>query len=142
MAGDKFMPEMHLKQPGFTCSACGTFTKNKERIQKSKKTRDTKYIYKNVLDKACFQYVMAYGDFKDLERKAASDSVLRDKAFNIAKNPKYDGYQRGPAFIVYKFFDKKTLGNDVTTLANNGRPLDISTQKLAEELHKLIIEKI
>ena len=128
------MPEMHLKQPGFTYSACGTFTKNKERIQKSKKTRDTKYIYKNVLDKACFQYVMAHGDFKDLERRTASDSVLRDKTFNIAKNPKYDGYRRGPAFMVYKFFDKKALGGGVTTLANNGRPLDISTKKLAEEL--------
>ena len=95
-----------------------------------------------MLGKACFQYVMAYGDFKDLERRAASDSVLRDKAFNVAKNPKYDGYQREPAFMVYKFFDKKTLGSGVTTLANNGRPLDISTQKLAEELHKLITKKI
>ena len=54
LAGDKFMPEMHLKQPGFTYSACGPFTKNKERIQKLKKTGDTSYIYKNELDKACF----------------------------------------------------------------------------------------
>ena len=59
------MPEMHLKQRGFTCSACGPFTKNKERIQKFKETGDTSYIYKNQLDKACFQHDMAYGDFNE-----------------------------------------------------------------------------
>ena len=80
LAGDKFMPEMHLKQPGFTYSACGTFTENKERIQKLKETGDTKYIYKNELDKACFQHDMAYGGFKDLARRTASDKVLRHKA--------------------------------------------------------------
>ena len=85
------MPEMHLKQRGFTYSACGSFTKNKERIQKFKETGDTTYIYKNELDKTCFQH-MAYGDFKDLKRRTTSDKVLRVKAFNIAKNPKYDGY--------------------------------------------------
>ena len=89
LAGDKFMPEMHLKQAGFIYSACGSFTKNKERIQKFKETGDTNYIYKNELDKACFQHHMAYGDFKHLARRTASDKVLRDKAFNIAKNPKY-----------------------------------------------------
>ena len=92
LAGDKFMPEMHLKQPGFTCSACGPFTKNNERIQEFKETGDIKYIYRNEFDQACFQHDMAYGDFKDLVKRAASDQVLRDKAFNIAKNPKYDGY--------------------------------------------------
>ena len=60
----KSMPEMHLKQPGFTYSACGPFTKNKDRIQKFKEIGDTKYIYRNELDKACFQHDMAYGDFK------------------------------------------------------------------------------
>ena len=94
-AGDKFMPEMHLRQPEFTYSACGPFTKNIERIQKFKETGDKSYIYKNV-------------DFKDLKRRANSDKVLRDKAFNIAKIPKYDGYQRGVAYMVYKFFDKKS----------------------------------
>ena len=79
------MPEMHLKQPGYTYSACGPFTENKERIQKFKETGDTSYIYKNELDKACFQHDMAYGDFKDLKRRTFSDKVLRDKAFNIAK---------------------------------------------------------
>ena len=79
LAGDKFMPEMHLRQPQFTYSACGPFTKNKERIRKVKETGDTKYIYRNELDKACFQHDMAYGDFKDLPRRTAADKVLRDK---------------------------------------------------------------
>ena len=76
LAGDKFMPEMHLKQPGFTYSACGPFTKNKERIQKFKETNTKNYIYKNELDKACVQHDMAYGDFIDLAR-TASDKILR-----------------------------------------------------------------
>ena len=104
LAGDKFMSEMHLKQPGFTYCACGPFTKNKERIKKSKETGDTNYIYRNELDKVCFQHDMFYGDFKDLARRTVSDKVLRDKAFNIAENAKYDGYQRGVASMVYIFF--------------------------------------
>ena len=108
LAGDKFMSEMHLKQPGYTYSACGPFTKNKERIQTFKETGDSRYIYKNELDKACFTHDVAYGEYKDLTRRTASDKVLRDNAFNIAKNPKYDGYQRGLASMVYQFFDKKT----------------------------------
>ena len=107
LACDQFMPEMHLKQAGFTYSASGPFTKNKERIQKFKETVDTSYIYKNELDKVCFQHDMAYGDFKDLATGTASDKLLRDKAFNVAKNPKYAGYQRGLASVVYAFFDKK-----------------------------------
>ena len=87
LARDKFMPEIHLKQPGFTCSACGPFTKNKKRIQNFKETGDAQYIYKNQLDEACFQHDMAYGDFKDSARTTDSDKLLRDKAFNIAKNP-------------------------------------------------------
>ena len=85
LAGDKFMPEMHLKQPGFTYSAFGPFTKNKERIQKFKQTGDTNYTYKNELDKACFQHDMPYGVFKDLKRRTFSDKVLKNKAFDIAK---------------------------------------------------------
>ena len=131
LAGDKFMPEMHLKQPGFTYSACGPFTKNKGRIQKFKETGDTSYIYKNELDGACFQHDMAYGDFKDLKRRTASDKILRDKAFNIAKNPKYDGYQRRLASMVYKFFDEKSTGSGVNI------PLEFNEQ-LAKELHKSI----
>ena len=129
------MPEMHLKQPGFTYSACGPFTKNKEWIQKFKETGYPSCIYKNELDKSCFQHDMAYGDFKDLKRITYSDNVLRDKAFNIAKNPKYDGYQRGLASMVYKFFDKTSSGSSVNI------PLEFSEQ-LAKELHKPIIKKL
>ena len=116
LARDRFMPEMHLKRPQFTYSACGTFNKNKERIQKFKETGDTKYIYRNQLDKACFQHDMAYRDFKDLASRTAADKVLRDKSFNIAKDPKHDGYQRGLAPMVYKLFDKKTLVVHVVVL--------------------------
>ena len=80
LAGDKFMPKMHLREPGFAQSACKTFTKNKEKIQKFKETGDSRYIYQNELDKACFQHDMAYGDFKDLFRSASSDKILLDKA--------------------------------------------------------------
>ena len=136
LAGDKFIAEMHLKQPGFTYSACGSFTKNKERIQKFRETGDTSYIYKNELDKACFQHDMAYGDFKDLAKRTASDKILRDKTFNIAKNPKHDGYQRGFASMVYKFFDKTSSGSRVAD--NNVIKQNI---QLADELHKPIIKK-
>ena len=105
LAGDKFMPEMHLRQPGFTYSACGSFTKNKERIQKFKETEDSRYIFQNELNKACFQHDMTYRDFKDVARRTTSDKILDDKAFNIAKNPKYDGYQRGLASMVHELFD-------------------------------------
>ena len=88
LEGDKFMPGMHLKQPRFTYSACGPFIKNKEKIQKFKETGDTNHIYKNKLDKACFQHDVAYGDFKDLKRRTFSDKILKDKAFDIAKNLK------------------------------------------------------
>ena len=106
LTGDNFMAEMHLKQPGFTYSAYQPFTKNKERIQKFKETGDTNFIYKNELGKACFQYDMADGGFKVLARRRASDKILRDKVFNIAKNPKYDGYQRGLASMADKFLIK------------------------------------
>ena len=116
LAGDKFMPEIHLRQPGFTYSVCVPFTKNKE-ITQTFKEGDSWYIYQNELDKACFQDVMAYEDFKDLTRRTASDKILRDKVFIIAKNPKYDGYQRGLASMIYKCFDKKISGG-AATLAN------------------------
>ena len=87
--------------------------KNKERIRKFKETGDSRYIYQNELDKAGFQHDMAYGDFKDLTRRTASDKILHDKAFNIAKNLKYNGYQRSLASMVYNFFDKKTSGSGI-----------------------------
>ena len=103
---DKFISEMHLKQPEFTYSICGQITKNSERIQKFKETGDTKHIYRNELHKACFQHDMAYECFKDLGRRTASDVVLRDKAFNIPTNPKYDRYQRDLASLLYNFLIK------------------------------------
>ena len=113
LARDKFMPEMHLSQPGFTYSVCGTFAKYKERIKKFKETGDSRYIYQNKLDKAYFQQDKAYGNFKGLKRRTSADKVLPDKALNIAKNPKYDGYQRLLASMVYKFFDKNTSGGGI-----------------------------
>ena len=119
LAVDKPMLEMHLKQRGFTYRACGPFTKNKERIQKFIETGDSKCIYRNELNKACFQHNMTYGDFKNVARKIDSDKGLNDRAFNIAKNPKDDRYQRGVASMIYNFFNKRCAGIDVTTFANN-----------------------
>ena len=100
LTGDNFMPEMLLKQPEFTYSASGAFTKNKER---------------NDLDKAFFQHDMAYGKCKDLTKRTESERVLRDKAFKIASNPKYDRYQRGLASMAYTFFNKKSKDSGVTS---------------------------
>ena len=129
---DKFMPKMHLKRSGFTYSACGTFTRNKERIEKFMQIRNTDFIYKNDLDKAFFQHDMAYGKSKDLIKRTLSDKVLRDKAFKIESDPKYDGYRRGLASMVYKFFDEKSSGSGVTTEPN---------YQLANGLHRQIIRK-
>ena len=106
LAGGKFMPEMHLKQPGFTYSACGPFTKNKERIETFMQIGNTNFFYKTELDKACFQHDMAYDKLKDLAKRAQSDKVLRENAFKIASDPKCDGCQRGLASMVYKFVIK------------------------------------
>ena len=95
LVGDKFMPELHLRQPargalhaGSTYSACGPFTKNEESIQKFKETGDTSYIYKNELDKACFQHDMAHGDFRDLAKRTFADKTLRDLKLQAIKNMK------------------------------------------------------
>ena len=98
-------------------------------------TGDTNYIYKNELDKACFPHDAPYSDSKNLSKRTSADKLLRDKAFNIAKDPKYDGYQRGLAPIVYKYFDKKSKGSGI---AIKSMP---QNQQLAEELHKPIIRK-
>ena len=110
------MPEMHLKQPGFTYSACGSFTKNKERIEQFIKTWNTDFIYKYELDKACFQHNMAYGKSKDLVKITQSNKVLKNKAFKIANDPKYEGYQRGLASMIYKFLIKNLV--EVVLLMN------------------------
>ena len=135
LVGDKFMPKMHLKLPGFTYSACGPFTKNKERIEKFMQTGNTDFIYKNELDKACFQHDMAYGKSKDLVKRTQSDKVLKNKAFKIASNPNYDGYQRGLASTFYKFFDKKL--KEVVLLMNQIIKWHMNfTNQLLENLKK------
>ena len=131
-AGDTYMPEKHLRQPGFNYSAYGPFSKNKERIKKFKETGDEQYIYRKELSKACFQYDTAYGDFKDLARRTASDKVLRVKAYNVAKNPKYDGYQKILTSKSYFYFKTSGIGVNNEIKQN---------QQLAEELHKPIIKK-
>ena len=127
LAGDKFTSEMHLRQPQLTYSACGTFTKHKQRIQKFKEIGDTNYIYKNELDKACFAHDAAYSDSKHLVKRTVADKILKNKVFDIAKDPKYDGYQRGLASMVCA----KHVNTKIT----------LQNQQLAEELHKLIIRK-
>ena len=129
LAADKFMPELHLKQ---SYSECGPFTRNKEKIEKFMQTGNTDFIYRNELDKACFQQDMAYGKSKDLGKRTQSDKVLRDKAFKIARDPKYDVCQRQLASIVYKFFDKKSSGSGIATEPN---------YQLANEFHTQTIRK-
>ena len=124
------MPKIHLRQPQFVYSACGPFTRHKGRIKKIKQTGDTRYIYRNELNKACFQDDSAYADHKDLINRTEADEVLKDKAYDIASNPECNGYQRGLPSMVYKFFDKKSTGSGFK-----------SSSILADELHKPIIKK-
>ena len=126
------MNEMNLKQPRFTCSACGPFTRNKERIEKFMQTGNTDFIYRNELDKACFQRDMAYGKSNDLAKRIQSGKVLRDKTFKIASDLKYHGYQRGLASMIYKVFDKKSSGSGVDAGPN---------YQLAIELYRHIVGK-
>ena len=139
LAGDKFMPEMHLRQSRFVYSACGPFTRHKERIKEFKRTGDTRYICRNELDKACFQHDSAYADHKDLINRTEADKVLRDKAYDRASNPKYKGYQRGLASMVYKFFDKESIGS------GTAKPISLEriagSSILADERHQPIIRK-
>ena len=141
LAGDKFMPEMHLRQPQFVYSACGPFTRHKERIKKFKQTGDTRYIYRNDLDKACFQHDSAYADNKDLITRTKADKILKDKAYNIASNPEYDGYQRGLASMVYNFFDKKSMGSGTAEPSSLEIIVKNSSLILPDELHKPVIKK-
>ena len=96
-------------------------------------TGNKDFIYKNELDKVCFQHDMAYDKSKDLVKRTQSDKVLRNKAFKIAIDRKYDGYQRGLTSMVYKFFDKKSKGSGI---------INESNYQLANELHKTIIRKL
>ena len=110
----------------------GHLQRKKERMQKFKETGNLRYIYQNELEKACFQYDIAYEDFWDLTRRIAPDKILPDKVFNIAK---YHGYQRGIASMVYHFFDKRTFGSRT-------KNENISNKELAGKIRKLIIKKI
>ena len=145
LAGDKFMPEIHLRQPQFTYSACGPFSKHEQRIRKFKETGDTNYIYKNELDKGCFGHDAAYSHRKDLTKRTVADKILKNKAFDIAKDPKCDGYQRGLASMVYKFFDSKVASPDKKSVGSGANRVDTKitpqNEQLAEELHKPIIRK-
>ena len=132
LAGNKFMPELHLKQPGFTYSACGPFTRNKERIEKFMQTGNTDFLNRNELDETCFQHDMAYGKSKDLAKRPKSGKCVRYKALKIPSDLKYDAYQRGLASMVYKFLDKKSSGSGVATEPN---------YQLANELHNQIFQK-
>ena len=129
------MHEIHLRQPVLAYSVCNPFTRNRQRIKKFMQTGDTNYIYKNDYDNTCFQHDMAYGKYKELEKRVKSDKVLKDKSFEIANDPNYDGYQRGLASMVYKVFDKKLKGSGIRNEIKQN-------QQLANELHKSIIRKL
>ena len=129
------MLEMDLRQSGFTYSACELFTRNKQKIQKFMQTGDTNDIYKNELDKASFPHGMASGKYKELQKRAQSNKVLKDKAFEIANNPRYDGYQRGLVSMAYKFFDKKSKGIGIKNEIKEN-------EQLPTELHKSIIRNL
>ena len=102
------MSKLHFKQPDFTYSACGPFTKNRERIQKFREVGNLKHIYKNELNKACFAHDAAYSNSKDLAKRPISDKVFKIIAYETARNPGYDEYQRALLGMVYNVFDNKT----------------------------------
>ena len=126
------MPKIHLKQPEFTYSASGPFTKHKERIQKFKTTGNAKYIYKNELDKACIQHDFLMDILKVRQKRQLQIKSYEINHLILQKNPKYDGFQRGLSSMVYKFFDKKTSVGVIKSMPN---------QQLANELHKTNTKK-
>ena len=132
MTGDKFIPELHLKPPGFTYSACGLLTKHLERIQKFGEAGNLIHLYRNELDKPCFAHDAAYYDGKDLAKITISDKILKDSAYEIDRNRNYDGYQKELASVAHKFFDKKAGSGAIATSKVGIRV----NEQLAEELHK------
>ena len=120
--------ERHLRQPRFTYSTCGLFSKHRERIQRSTETVDLNYIYKNELEEACFSHDAACSDSNDLAKRTGSNKIYKDRAYDIAINSKCHGYQRGFASLVYKFFDKK-IGS-----------IENLNEVPAQELHKPVIK--
>ena len=139
LPGDKFMPEMYLKQPGFIYSACGPFTKNKEKIEKLMQTGNTDFIFGNEIDKACFQHHMTYGKSRGLAKRTQSDKVLRDKAFKIASDPKYDGCQRGLASMFHKFLIKNQV--EVVLLLNLNQTISLQMNIINRLLESLRDDK-
>ena len=135
LAGDNFIPEMHLRQPRFVYSAFGPFTRHKVRIKESTRTGDTSYIYRNELDKRRFKHDAAYAKYKDVENRLIADDKLQNTAYDIAIIPEYDGYQRSLASMIYKFFNSKVASKTVSVKAIK------SNKILAEELHKAAIKK-
>ena len=123
------MPELHLKQPGFTYIACGPFTKHHERLTKFRETSNLKHLNRNELDKTYFAHDAAYSESKDLAKRTISNKILKDRTSEIARNHNYDGYQIALASMVYKLFNKKT---------GSGRSVN---EELAEELHKPVTKK-
>ena len=100
LTGGKSMPELHLRQPGFAYSACGSFTKHRQRIKKFKLTGDLNYVYKNKLDKAFFAHDAAYAASKDLAKRTISNKVMKGRTYKTTTNPKYDGCQIGLVSMV------------------------------------------
>ena len=126
------MSEMHLWDPKVKkYSACGPFTRHQQRINEFMKDGKLSHIAKNRLDAACFQHDSAYNKYKDSLNRKQSDIVLKNKALKIAIDRKVNGYQRGLAAMVYKFFNERTKGSGVKNSLNNSQ--------LTEELHKTII---
>ena len=129
LAGDKFMPELHLRQPEFTDSTCEPFTKHRERIKKFRETGNLKHLYINKLDKVCFAHDAVYSESNNLYKRIILDKILKNRAYEITRNCGYNKYQRALASMVYKFLNKKT-GSGVSV-----------NEQLAEELHKPVTKK-
>ena len=138
LVADKFMPETHLRQPRFVYSACGPFTRHKERIKEFKRTGNINLLYRNALEKACFKHDATYAKYKDVENRLIADDNLQNSAYDIASNPEYDGYQRGLASMVYKFFDSKVALSNKTISDKGTKEVN---KILAEELYEPIIRK-
>ena len=128
---------MHLKQSGFTYSACGTFTKHRERIQKFRETGTLRHFYRNELEKVCSAHNAAYSESKDLAKRTISEKILKDRSYEIARNHGYDGYQSALGSMMYKFLHTKT--GSWVRMTSKAR-LSVNEQ-LAKELHKLVTKK-
>ena len=131
LTSDKFMLKLHLKQSGFTYRVCGAFTIHCEKIQKSGETVNVKHLYRNGLDEACFAHDAAYSESKDLAKRTDLDKILKDRAFEIARNHNYDVYQGALASMNYMIFDKETGSGAIASV----------NEQLAKEVHKPVIKK-